>query len=184
MLAEHSSELLLVAYNSPLVHQFTMLSSVQSSCPRGFSWKGILTYSTWFITARIWIIFFLQKRLCSCSWEKSLFLSVLMLTVTAEISFFCKVCLQHGILGTWGITASFCPDFLADFSVSFDLTLVKHYDLCGLLGVACKVIFAPDSGVWPIWIRLNDCVQAITGVLLDIWLKPESAHCISHLSSK
>lgn len=78
------------------------------------------------------------------------------------------MCLQHGILGTQVITASFYPDFLADFSVSFDLTLVKRYDLCGLLGVACKLIFASDSGVGAIRIRLNDCAEAITGVLLDM----------------
>lgn len=57
------------------------------------------------------------------------------------------MCLQHGVLGTGGIAASFYPDIFADFPVSFDLTLGKHYDLCAPLGVACELIFAPDSGV-------------------------------------
>lgn len=54
---------------------------------------------------------------------------------------------QHSILGTQVIAASFYPNLPANSSVLFDLTLVKHYDLCSHVGGACKLIFTPDGGV-------------------------------------
>lgn len=42
-----------------------------SPCPRGFAWGGILTYSIWFITARIGIIFSLEKKGCAHVTEKN-----------------------------------------------------------------------------------------------------------------